>query len=148
MWPEEFARLGGKVVAEEVRFLKGKVDKRGREPNIIVDGLWTLEEAEREFTRQVAIKFRRGLHDARVVQRVRDILQRYPGKADVMLVVETVADDDEARRVRFVSHKPVGLNVSYTRELRTELDDVLGSGFVLTKSEPRRAASRSTGNGR
>uniref|UniRef100_A0A7C4QR44 DNA polymerase III subunit alpha n=1 Tax=Schlesneria paludicola TaxID=360056 RepID=A0A7C4QR44_9PLAN len=148
MWPEEFARLGGKVAAEEVRFLKGKVDKRGREPNVIVDGLWTLEEAEREFTRQVAIKFRRGLHDARVVQRVRDILQRHPGKADVMLVVETIADDDEARRVRFVSHKPVGLNVSYTRELRTELDDVLGSGFVLTKSEPRRAASRSTGNGR
>lgn len=148
LWPEEFARQGEKVVAEALRFLKGKVDKRGREPNIVVDSLWTVEEAEREFTRRVTIKFQRGLHDAQVVNRVRAVLERYPGKTDVVVVVETVSAEDESLRLRFVSQKPLELKVSCTRALRTELDDVLGTGFVKTFAEPRRPVSRAVSIGR
>jgi DNA polymerase-3 subunit alpha len=147
MWPEEFARLGGKVEAEGLRFLKGKIDKRNREPNVIVDSLWTLEEAEKEFTRRLDIRFRKGLHDERVVNRVRDILQRYPGKSEVLVIVDTVAMDDAEQRVRFCAQKPLELRISCTRDLRTELDDVLGAGCVKPVADPRRAVSRA-GNGR
>ncbi len=147
MWPEEFSRLGEKVEPEAVRFVRGKVDKRNREPNVIVDALWTMEEVEREFTRQLAIKFQRGLHDSRVVTRVRDILQRYPGRSEVMVVVDTVDDARPSSRMRYVAEKPLQVKVSCTRELKTELTDVLGPGHLHITAEPKRknGASQSTG---
>lgn len=148
MWPEEFARLGEKVVGDEVRFLKGKVDKRSREPNVIVNALWTLDEAERDFTRQVAIKFHKGLHDERVVNRVRDILQRYPGKSEVVVLVETVNTDEPTTRLRFIAQKPLGMKVSASRDLQTELNDVLGDGYLHLFSDTKRASSKPQSVGR
>lgn len=148
MWPEEFARLGEKVEQEAVRFLRGRVDKRNREPNVIVDALWTLEEVEKEFTRQIAIKFQRGLHDSRVVARVRDILQRYPGRSEVMVVVDTVDESRPTNRLRFIAQKPLDLRVSCTRELKTELTDVLGPGHLHFTAEPKRRNGPSQSIGR
>ncbi len=140
MWPEEFARLGEKVVGDEVRFLKGKVDKRSREPNVIVNQMWTLEEAEKEFTRQMAIKFKKGFHDERVVNRVRDILQRYPGKSDVIVLVETVDNETSMNRLRFVAQRPVAMKVGVTSELQNELNDVLGEGHLQFFADVKRAS--------
>jgi DNA polymerase-3 subunit alpha len=148
MWPEEFARLGEKVEQEAVRFLRGRVDKRNREPNVIVDALWTLEEVEKDFTRQIAIKFQRGLHDSRVVARVRDILQRYPGRSEVMVVVDTVDESRPTNRLRFIAQKPLDLRVSCTRELKTELTDVLGPGHLHFTAEPKRRNGPSQSIGR
>ncbi|MFO0918683.1 MAG: DNA polymerase III subunit alpha [Planctomycetaceae bacterium] len=149
MWPEEFARLGEKVEAEALRFVRGKVDKRNREPNVIVDALWTMEEVEKEFTRQIAIKFQRGVHDSRVVNRVRDILNRYPGRSEVMVVVDTADETRPSTRLRFIAQKPLDFKVSCTRELRTELTDVLGPGHLHFMAEPKRkngsGASQSIG---
>lgn len=148
MWPEEFSRLGEKVEAEAVRFVRGKVDKRNREPNVIVDAMWTMEEVEKEFTRQIAIKFQRGVHDSRIVTRVRDILQRYPGKSEVMVVVDTL---DEARptcRMRYIAQKPLDIKVSCTRELKTELADVLGPGHLHIAAEPKRKSGNAQSMGR
>ncbi|MDX1968131.1 MAG: DNA polymerase III subunit alpha [Planctomycetaceae bacterium] len=148
MWPEEFARLSEKVVGDEVRFLKGKVDKRSREPNVIVNAMWTLDEAERDFTRQVAIKFHKGLHDERVVNRVRDILQRYPGKSEVVVLVETVNSDEPTNRLRFIAQKPLAMKVSASRDLQTELNDVLGEGYLHLFADTKRASSKPQSVGR
>lgn len=148
MWPEEFSRLGEKVEPEAVRFLRGKVDKRNREPNVIVDALWTLEEVEKEFTRQIAIKFQRGLHDSRVVNRVRDILQNHPGRSEVMVVVDTADEAQPSQRLRFIAQKPIGMKVSCTRELRTELNDVLGPGHLHFLAEPKRRNGNAQSVGR
>ncbi|MBI1346526.1 DNA polymerase III subunit alpha [bacterium] len=148
MWPEEFARLGEKVIGDEVRFVKGKVDKRSREPNVIVNAMWTLDEAERDFTSKMAIKFRRGLHDERVVNRVRDILQRYPGKSEVIVLVETVDNDDPTSRLRFVAQKPLTMKVSPQRDLQIELNDVLGEGHLQLFAEVKRATGKSQSVGR
>jgi DNA polymerase-3 subunit alpha len=148
MWPEEFARLGEKVQAEAIRFLRGKVDKRNREPNVIVDAMWTMEEVEKEFTRQIAIKFQRGLHDSRVVNRVRDILQNHPGRSEVMVVVDTADDSRPSCRLRFTSEKPLKMTVSCTKELKTELMDVLGPGHLDFIAEPKRRNGSSQSVGR
>ncbi|WLD12190.1 DNA polymerase III subunit alpha [Planctellipticum variicoloris] len=145
MWPEDFARLGEKVEQDAVRFLKGKVDKRSREPNVVVDSMWTLEEVERDFTRQVAIKFQKGVHDTRVVNRVRDILNKHPGRTEVVLFVDTAEDAQPSARIRFIAQKPLEQKVSCTRELRTELSDALGDGNLKFMAEPR-TASRSGGS--
>ena len=127
MWPEEFSRLGEKVEPEQVRFVRGKIDKRSREPNVVIDAMWTLDEVEKEFTRQVHIKFQKGLHDARVIERVRDIIQKNPGKAEIMVVVDT---SDGDTRLRYISQKPLEQKLSVNRELRRELTEALGEGHI------------------
>ncbi|MDQ3332061.1 MAG: OB-fold nucleic acid binding domain-containing protein, partial [Planctomycetota bacterium] len=62
MWPEEFSRQGELIVPEAILYLRGKVDRRGREPNVVVNKLMTLDDADKEFTKQLAIRFQRGLH--------------------------------------------------------------------------------------
>ena len=90
MWPDDFADAGEKVVQDSIAVVKGRIDARGREPNIIINQLLTLEEAEREFTRQIAIRFQKGLHDAEDMQRVREVLNRFPGKTPIVIAVDTV----------------------------------------------------------
>src|SRR5690606_22310361 len=71
MWPDDYAIAGEKVQQDSIVVVKGRVDSRGREPNIIVNKLMTLAEAEKEFTKQVAIFFQRGLHSEDDMKRVR-----------------------------------------------------------------------------
>ncbi|MBA4031983.1 MAG: DNA polymerase III subunit alpha [Planctomyces sp.] len=147
MWPEQFANAGEKVVADEIRFVKGKVDKRSREPNVVIDQIWTLEEIERDFTKSIAIKFQRGLHDARVIQRVKDILGKHPGKSEVIIVVDSVDADEPTQRLRYMAQKPLGVKVSCNRDLRDELLDALGEGHISLVAE-KRVSQRSGSIGR
>ena len=146
MWPEEFSRLGEKVETEQIRFVRGKVDKRSREPNVIVDAMWTLEEVEKEFTRQVLIKFQKGLHDIRVIERVRDILQKTPGKAEVILVVDTVGEGEVRRR--YITQKPLEQKISVNRELRRELTETVGEENVKFVADLKKKATNGQSVGR
>lgn len=91
MWPDDFANEGEKIRQDSIVVVKGRIDARGREPNIIVNKVLTLAEAEKEFTRQIAIFLRSGFHSEEDMKRVREILGRYPGKTPVVVVVETLA---------------------------------------------------------
>lgn len=95
MWPDDYALHGEKVVPEAIVIIRGRIDARGREPNIIVNKLFTLEDAAKEFTRQIALKFISGYHNEDDLRRVRDVLNRFPGKTPVLMVIET-ADPESA----------------------------------------------------
>ena len=140
MWPEEFARQGDLVKPEEVLYLKGKVDRRGREPNLIVNRLLTPDDAVKEHTRQLAVKFRKGLHAERELSRVRDILGRYPGETDVVVLVDCAGETDSADtkpgRTRYRLSTPGNLRVSCGPALRRELTEAVGSEYVKLWSPP------------
>ena len=89
MWPDDYATAGEKVVQDEIVVIKGRIDARGREPNVIVNKILSLADAEKEFTKQVAIFFKRGFHSGQDMKRVREILSRFPGKTPVVVVVDT-----------------------------------------------------------
>jgi DNA polymerase-3 subunit alpha len=91
-WPEDYARYEELIKAESVIIVAGKVDRRGREPNLVVNRIYTLDQADKEFTSQVAIKFEKGLHSHEDVQRVRNVISRFPGSTDVILLVDSWAD--------------------------------------------------------
>ena len=91
-WPDDFARDGDKVVPEAILLIRGRVDLRSREPNIIVNKLMTLEQAEREFTKQILIKLRRGYHTEDDMRRVRDVISGTPGKTPILFVLESWED--------------------------------------------------------
>ncbi len=149
MWPDDFANAGEKVVADNIVLVKGRIDSRGREPNVIVNRLLTMSDAEKEFTKQIAVILRRGFHSEADMKRVRDILARYPGKTPVMVVAETVEEvktrsngssaeiemTSTGRRLRAFLTTP--LCVSARPELKAELQAALGEkGFRFLASPP------------
>jgi DNA polymerase-3 subunit alpha len=143
MWPEEFARQGDRVEAEMVCYARGKVDRRGREPNLIVDKLLTPAEAEKEFTQQVAIKFDRGLHSEQDMVQVRDILGRFPGLTEVVLVVDSADEQEPQVRRRYLLSTPSTLRVACTPEFQAELRHVVGEAHFQLHAQLR----RKNGNG-
>ncbi|MBW3538708.1 MAG: DNA polymerase III subunit alpha [Planctomycetes bacterium] len=147
MWPEEFARFGEQVKAERIVFVQGRVDRRGREPNLIVERLFTLEEADREFTDRLAIKFQRGLHSGEDMRRVRSVLSRYPGRTEVVIVVDSAEKADAARRLRYVLATPTDLRVSCTAELQSALGEVLGDEHYRLHATPKRRNGNGNGSG-
>lgn len=140
MWPEQFARQGDLVVADAICFVKGKVDKRGREANLIVDQILTLEAAEKEFTNQLAIKFQCGLHTKHEMLQVREILARFPGNTEVVLVVDSAPEDSPDERYRYLLSTPASMRVSCGPQLKSELTTTLGDAHFQFHSKSRRAA--------
>ncbi len=89
MWPDDFATHGEKIKKDAIVLIRGRIDSKGREPNIIINKLMTLEQAEKEFTKRLLVKFRRGFHTEADMKRVRDALLRFPGKTPVVVVIDT-----------------------------------------------------------
>ncbi len=147
IWPEQFARQGHKVKQDAICFVKGRVDRSRREPNIIVDQILTPDEAFREFTGLLALRFQRGLHTQQDMQSVREILRRHPGRTEVRVLVDSVDESDPEARLRYVMSVPNGLCVSCGPELRADLSRVLGQeNFRLHAARPKKTV-RSNGNG-
>lgn len=141
MWPDDYANAGEKVVSDTVVLVRGRVDSRGREPNIIVNKLYTMADAEKEFTKAIALVLKRGYHTEEDMKRAKDILSRYPGKTPVVVVVDTLEEKVEngkhaptqepvrvatGRRLRAYLTTP--MTVSARPELKRELQDALGEG--------------------
>ena len=166
IWPEDYARYEEDVALENIRLLKGRVDRRGREPNVIVNKLMTLEQADKEFTTHVAIKFQRGLHTTNDMERVRGIVKRYPGQTDLVLVVDSFDTNDPAstanetgatetstgsggtatavapktgtgRRVRYLLNTGNDCSVSCSEEFQREINEALGIGHMQLGSSQK-----------
>lgn len=136
MWPEDYHREGEKVQADAICFVRGKADRRGREPNLIVNQMLTLDEAEKQLTRKLAVKFQRGLHSEDDMRRVHGILERYPGGAEVVVVVDSTAEDDPGVHLRYILKPSGGLRVSCGPELRAELSHALGDAHFKFHAPP------------
>lgn len=88
-WPDDYARAEELIKRGTILVCMGRIDRRGREPNVITNKLMTLENAEKQFTEQIAIKFQKGIHSENDMLRVRETINRYPGKSDVVVVVDS-----------------------------------------------------------
>src|SRR4029077_12644925 len=128
MWPEDYARLGENVKSETIGFIEGRVDRRGREPNVVVNNLITIDEASRKFTDQVAIQFLRGLHGEGEIDRVGEILRRHPGRCEVAIVIESFDDENPAVRLKYLLQPSASLKVAADDGLAAELEQILGAG--------------------
>lgn len=147
MWPEDYARLGEKVQPEAIVFLKGAIDRRegSREANLIVNQLFTVEEADKNFTTQIAINFKRGLHGEREMTRTKQILESHPGKTDVILIVDTPDQNDPSQHFRFVLSTPSQFKVSCSADLQSSLNELLGREHIQLITPPKETRMRSAG---
>lgn len=148
MWPEDYARLGEHVKSEAICLIEGRVDRRGREPNVVVNNLITIEEASRKFTDQVNIKFLRGLHGEAEIDRVGTILRLHPGRCSVAIVIESFDDANPSLRLRYLLSPGPNFKVAADAELAGELEQVLGAGnFQFASTQKRKPGSNGNGNG-
>jgi DNA-directed DNA polymerase III (polc) len=146
MWPDDYANDGEKVRQDAIVIVKGRVDLRGREPNIIVNKLLTLADAEKEFTRQIVLFFKRGFHTEDEMKRAREVASRYPGRTPLVVVVDTIDPEPEqgasdagaatkeggvrstgsgAGRLRAILS--TSIQVAARPELKQELQEILGT---------------------
>jgi len=144
MWPEDFARHGELVEADTICFVRGRVDRRGRDPNIIVSELIPLDQAVRKFTDQVAIKFQRGMHSESDLLATRNLLKRFPGKCDVILVFETFDDAQPDRKQRWTMANCTEVRAAADAELERELQNLLGVQNVKFIGNTRSKRPRSS----
>ncbi|MEZ6063621.1 MAG: DNA polymerase III subunit alpha [Planctomycetaceae bacterium] len=126
-WPADYSRYEDVIRTENVVIIQGKVDRRGREPNIVVNRILTLDQADREFTTQVAIKFERGLHNRDDLENVRQVLARFPGQTDVVILVDSFEETGES---------PDGESALVAEPPGFEND--AGGTATLTVAEPRK----------
>ncbi|MBL8812434.1 MAG: DNA polymerase III subunit alpha [Planctomycetaceae bacterium] len=168
-WPEDYARYEEQIKAENVIIVAGKVDRRSREPNLVVNRIYTLDQADKEFTSQVAIKFETGMHSPEDVDRVRVLLSKYPGSTDVILVVDSWADavkkngnghhgngtgsssaaegeDKGAQRLRYILTTGSDCKVNIGPEFLQALGETVGeANFDLKTAKTRRPSGQSIG---
>ena len=166
-WPSDYDRFKELIKTENVVIVQGKVDRRGREPNIVANRIMTLDQADKEFTSQVAIKFDRSVHSLDIVESIRKILSRYPGSTDVVLVVDSPNDNGNRQstngeesaesmavaesesdtatatnRIRYILTTGKDCQVSVGPEFQQALKDTIGEGYYELK-----AAASSNGSG-
>jgi len=74
------------------------------------------------------------------MNRTREILGRYPGRVEVVVIIESTRADDEATPVRYIMSTPNDLRVACSQELQAELGGVLGeSDFEFHSTNRRRS---------
>jgi len=143
IWPEDYARAEDKVVPEAICILRGRVDRRGREPNVIVNQLLTMDEAEKQFTRYLTIKFAKGFHTGEDIERTRMLLARFPGKTSVHILVDSVAPENPEERLRYTLLLPQEIKVTCNNDLTEELAQIVGRENFKFQADVRKKQSGS-----
>jgi len=128
IWPEQFTKFGEMVKPEAICFVQGKVELRGSQPNVIVDRILDIDEAEREFTQQVVVQFRRGRHSRDDMVRVRNALTRFPGRTQVIVALDSRDETNGGQRYRCIMPTPT--RVECSREFQQTLGDLLGEKHI------------------
>ena len=140
-WPADYSRYEGLITQERIIVVQGRVDRRGREPNLIVNRMFSLDDADKEFTSQVAIQFEQGLHHRGDIESVHRVIRKYPGSTGVILVVdsvdpaaaETSTSGEVSGRLRYILTTGTGCEVSVCPEFRRDLIESIGEQFFEFK---------------
>ncbi len=133
LWPKGFATQGAAVVPDGVVIARGKADKRGGgdEVNLIIDELIPLNELDSRYTRGIRIRIDEAEHEPSTLSRVREILRGYPGGQE--LIFSLCMQEGEV-----ITLKSDKYRVEVTPEMRTRIDDLLGTGnYKIMMTRPR-----------
>jgi DNA polymerase III subunit alpha len=122
--------------SEAIVFVKGKVDKRREKPGLIVNDLVPLAEAAARLTTAVKLDLSSTNRDIEMVNRIKPILHKHRGSAQVWLQLH-MHDD---RKVTMLLGRQWGVRPAI--ELVTELEAVLGGGCVQLAGEGRNRQKR------
>ena len=133
VWPSGFVQCGSRIQPDAVVLIRGKCDRRGGgdEINLIVDELIPLDELDARYTHGIRIRLDESEHDPGTLKTVREVIRGYPGSQELRFSMTL----GQGETVHLKSDK---YRVEINAELRSRLDDVLGSGhYRLMMSKPK-----------
>jgi len=99
MWPDDLARHKDEVRDDAVCFVKGVVDRTRNEPELILNRILSMEQAQRELARGLYLLFRVGVHGPQHVEALAPILGRAPGRCPVFLTVRDRSGNNAVLRL-------------------------------------------------
>ncbi len=131
IWPKSFVDHGDRVQADAIVLAKGKIDRRGGdESNLIVDELIPLADLDTRYTHGMRIRLDENDHTGDTMSRLREIIRGYPGSQELLFSMQL----NEGETVHLKSDK---YRVEISSEMRSRIDDLLGSGhYKLLMSKP------------
>jgi DNA polymerase-3 subunit alpha len=124
MFPRTLEDFGEVLAVDKILFVKGKVDCRRENPNIICERLVTLEEASEKLAARVWVKLTSDDITPEKVARIREICSRHKGKSYVHMSVETPG----GYRIQAIADKK--LSVRADVDFCRQLEKVVGQGKV------------------
>jgi DNA polymerase-3 subunit alpha len=127
-------RYPGVLAAEQIVFVRGKVDKKRETPCLIINDVIPIAASIEKLTTSIGVKLdRNGKYDFGELKKV---LGKHPGRKELFVQVQA-ADGSK------ISLKINGeLGVRITRELVDDLELLLGSGSVQLGGEGQRRLRR------
>jgi DNA polymerase-3 subunit alpha len=145
VWPEEFAKFGDLVVADNILVLKGRIDKRAgsEEANLIVDELMLPSDMDDRYTKGVIIRLHEESHGQRGLEQLHEIARGYPGNLGLELLL-CLADGCKVRC------QCEGMRISVNAEFRARVDELLGPGnfrLITARPTPSAPSKPQRGNG-
>lgn len=140
LWPDDFLLHGERVAPDAILVVRGSIDRRGEEVNLIVNELIPLEDLAGRFTRGMIVRVTEEQHAQRGLEELYEVLRGYPGSCELQLVV-ALADGSK------VYLKSGNLRIDLNPEMRSRVDALLGPGNVKLLSSPPRRSEASNGNG-
>lgn len=133
LWPKQFADQGDAVQPDSVVLARAICDRRGGgdEVNLIINELIPIDQLDSKYTRGIRIELDETQHCEETLNKLREIIRGYPGHQDLLFSLRI--DSGEVVHVKSGKYQ-----VQVTPEMRTRIDDLLGSGsYRLMMSRPQ-----------
>ena len=138
-WPDGYEKLGHLIQPESVVIMRATVDKRGGsdDVNLLANEIIPIAEAETRFTAGLRIHLDQERHAEELLAGLHEVLRGYPGSMEVLVALRLTSGDTV--QLKSKRHK-----VEITPELRSRLDDLLGSDshrLMISPPKPRAATA-------
>ena len=140
LWPQDYAKFGDKVIADEVVVLQGRLDYRGGdEANMIVDKVIPISQLDQNLTHGVKIMIDQQKHGEDGLKNAYEILRGYPGNRE--LKIEVILEN--GMWVELDSNKRIDINDQLTRRLtdllgKTSVEMLIDRKALSAKAEPKK----------
>jgi DNA polymerase-3 subunit alpha len=85
VFPSTFAKSGGLIKQDAIVFVKGRLNLREEEPKIVANEIVSLDFVRAKYTRAVSIELVMAGLEKAVLENLKKILSRYPGRVPVYL---------------------------------------------------------------
>jgi DNA polymerase-3 subunit alpha len=127
-------RYPGVLSAEQIVFVRGKVDKKRETPSLMINDVMPINVAIERLTTSIGVKLdRNGRYD---FGQLKDVLKKHAGKKELFVQVQAADGSKVSLKIN------VELGVRVTRDLVDDLEMLLGNGSVQLGGEGQRRLRR------
>lgn len=124
MWPDDLARTRDDFRDDRIVLVRGTVDRTQDRPVVVLNRIYTLEQAKQELTRGLRVRISSDAYSDKQLEQLGRLLRRAPGGCPVTLVIS----DPAGKRCRL--KLGAGYQVNPTALPIEELEMLVGTGAV------------------